>query len=49
MIFMFYLNILETSVKVSDVAMALSHLGGQTPLTEAIKEIKDFHQDMKSL
>ena len=46
---MFYLNILETSVKVSDVAMALSHLGSQTPLTEAIKEIKDFHQDMKSL
>lgn len=48
-IFMFYLNIIETAVKVSDIAMALSHLGGYAPLIEAIKEIKDFHNDMKTL
>ena len=46
---MFYLNVFETSVKVSDVAMALSLLGSRAPLVEAIKEIKDFHNDMKSL
>lgn len=44
---MFYLNIFETSVKVSDIAMALSHLYN-CPLPEAIKQIKDFHKDMKS-
>lgn len=48
MIFMFYLNIFETSVIVSDIAMALSLLYN-CPLPEAIKEIKDFHKDMESL
>ena len=44
---MFYLNVFETSVKVSDVAMALSLLYN-CPLPEAIKQIKDFHKDMES-
>lgn len=45
---MFYLNILETAVTVSDIAMALSHLYN-CPLPEAIKQIKDFRKDMESL
>ena len=48
-IFMFYLNVWEISVKVSDVAMALSHFGGEMPLVEGIKDIKNFHQDMRDL
>ena len=44
---MFYVNISETSVKVSDIAMARELLFNHS-LIEAIDMIKTFHEDMKT-
>ena len=46
LILMFYVNVHEASVKVSDISLAIRYLS-KIPLVEAIKEIKDFHEDME--
>lgn len=44
-----YSNITEVSVNTSDIALALSILGGVATLPQAIYEVKMFHEDMEYL